>query len=172
MRDPIKKTVIPEDVEVPLLTLKVLIAIDRRSCADEMIDFLKAYSLPAQTDVLVLHVIEPHTSIHSWPSEQFRAEALELTTYAKNKLADAFPHLRFESKIVDGQANEKILEVATEFDADLILVGSIDRSGIRRFFGKVPSAIVLQAPCSVIVLGHRSANALRTQATAERSYRQ
>lgn len=139
--------------------MKVLVAIDRKSCVDEMIEFLKAYSLPAEAVIKVIHAIEPSTSFYSWPSEQYKSEVNELMDYARKRLSEFFPKLQFETSIVEGNAKDKILEVSEEFGADLILVGSVDKSGIKRFFGNVPSAIVLQAPCSVIVLGDSYAKA-------------
>lgn len=51
-----------------------------------------------------------------------------------------------------GQATDTILAVAKELQADLIVIGSHGRSGLRRILGSTASALVHLAPCDVLVV--------------------
>ncbi len=54
--------------------------------------------------------------------------------------------------VADGFADTAIVDAAAELDADLIVMGSHGRSGIRRLLlGSVAERVVRLAPCSVLV---------------------
>lgn len=48
-------------------------------------------------------------------------------------------------------AAEAICEVATEVNADLIIVGNKGMVGARRVLGSVPNTVAHHAPCSVLI---------------------
>ena len=53
----------------------------------------------------------------------------------------------------EGHPAEVILEVATEQEADLIVIGSRGLSGVRRFLlGSVSAKVSEHAPCSVMIV--------------------
>lgn len=53
---------------------------------------------------------------------------------------------------LDGEAADKLLEAAEDFDADLIVVGSVGLTGGARFvLGSVASGVLHHAPCDVLV---------------------
>jgi universal stress protein A len=63
-----------------------------------------------------------------------------------------FPAEGFAMK---GDPETAILEHAKEWGADLIVVGSHDRSRMERFLlGSIAESVVKHAPCSVLVLRH------------------
>ena len=92
----------------------------------------------------------PHTSI-----QDFQEETLEA---AKKKMAAAvqesfskFP--RLESRVMVGNAAEKILELVDQEKIDLIIMGTHGRRGLERtIFGSVADKIVQSSPCPVITL--------------------
>lgn len=51
-----------------------------------------------------------------------------------------------------GDAVRAILQVATEIDADLIVVGNKGMRGAGRLLGSVPNSITHKAPCSVLII--------------------
>lgn len=54
--------------------------------------------------------------------------------------------------LVDRFADDAIVEAATELHVDLVVTGSRDRTGLRRWLlGSVAEAVVRAAPCSVLV---------------------
>ena len=74
-----------------------------------------------------------------------------------NQSAMRFRSLGFpaEGFCMKGDPETAILEHAKEWGADLIVVGSHDRSRVERFLmGSVAESVVKHAPCSVLVLKH------------------
>jgi nucleotide-binding universal stress UspA family protein len=64
-----------------------------------------------------------------------------------------FAGLEAESVILKGSPAEKILDFADEHDIDLIVVGSIGKSGIERFaLGSVSEKVVRHAKVPVLVV--------------------
>lgn len=53
---------------------------------------------------------------------------------------------------IEGDAADKLIETATDFDADLIVVGSVGLTGSARFLGSVASSVLHHAPCDVLVV--------------------
>jgi nucleotide-binding universal stress UspA family protein len=67
--------------------------------------------------------------------------------------------------VLSGNVKEVILEEARKWDADLIVVGSHGRRGFKRFLlGSVSEAVVMNAHCSVVVVGG-SARSKKTRAS-------
>ena len=67
------------------------------------------------------------------------------TSRARAAGVTAVPHAR------SGAAAEVICEVATEVEADLIVVGNKGMIGVRRVLGSVPNSVAHHAPCSVLI---------------------
>lgn len=54
---------------------------------------------------------------------------------------------------LEGNAADKLLETADDFDAGLIVVGSVGLTGSSRFIlGSVASSVLHHAPCDVLVV--------------------
>ena len=61
--------------------------------------------------------------------------------------------LPLETRIREGSAGQQIVEEAKEWGADLILLGSHGRTGLKRvLMGSVAQYVVAHAPCSVEVV--------------------
>jgi nucleotide-binding universal stress UspA family protein len=56
-----------------------------------------------------------------------------------------------EGHAKSGDAANAICDVATEVDADLIVVGNKGMSGMRRVLGSVPNSVAHHAPCDVLI---------------------
>lgn len=58
-----------------------------------------------------------------------------------------------ETKIVEGEAPETLLRVASEIGADLIAMGTYGRKGLGRLImGSVTSRVIAESPCDVLVV--------------------
>lgn len=53
---------------------------------------------------------------------------------------------------LDGDPSDKLLETAEDFNADLLVVGSIGLTGATRFLGSVANTVLHHAPCDVLVV--------------------
>jgi nucleotide-binding universal stress UspA family protein len=70
-----------------------------------------------------------------------------------------------------GNPEAAILDYAKEWGADLIVVGSHDRSRMERFLlGSVSESVVKHSPCSVLVLKHRACSERSAQAAGGRRH--
>jgi nucleotide-binding universal stress UspA family protein len=66
------------------------------------------------------------------------------------RLKRALPNREVSGVVKEGYVIECILEEASDWNADLIVVGSHGRSGLSRLFlGSVAESVLTQAPCSV-----------------------
>jgi nucleotide-binding universal stress UspA family protein len=114
---------------------KILIATDGSDTAKKAarIGYDLATKVGAQT--LVLHVGAPEDG----------ARVLEA---AKTELGGDI-----DTRTVTGSAADKILEVAEEVDADLVVVGNKGMTGAKRFLlGSVPNQVSHNAPCNVLIV--------------------
>ncbi len=82
-------------------------------------------------------------------------EVASLNLEATTRLEEALKQLgaNGEAVVTTGSAGTAILEVAAERNADLIVVGTVGRTGLRRaLLGSVAEAVVNEAKCSVLVV--------------------
>lgn len=85
--------------------------------------------------------------------QQQRAEATDRLNQAVSSLQHLAPGLRIHAKLLEGSPKDAIIEEATRWGADLIVVGSHGHGPIRRFFlGSVSLFIAHNAPCSVLIV--------------------
>src|SRR6185436_9531451 len=138
--------------------MKLLAAIDHSDASEAVIKEIAARPWPPKTAVEVLNVLE---HAHLWAvgetAEEARDRATDLVQRAAKELCgrgvDATPLM------LQGDAKRVILDRAQEAQADLILVGSPEASGLAKFLiGRIPAAIVSHAPCSVEIVRMPSGN--------------
>jgi nucleotide-binding universal stress UspA family protein len=95
--------------------------------------------------------------------EEIEEDRKNQATGLVNQVAKHLGEVGFKtSELVDfGDAKTKILENATKWGADLIVVGSHGWKGLNRFLlGSVSEAVARHAPCSVeIVRMHLASDA-------------
>ncbi len=154
--------------------MKVLIGYDGSPSADAALEELKRAGLPVETRVLLVTVGSiwtPPADIASLPgaaltsrrltatmaqlqnqAERTLKEAEETSSEAAARVKSDFPDWQVGTEIMSGDAGRAIIEKAAAWRADLIIVGSQNRSAIGRFFlGSVSQKIVIEANCSVRV---------------------
>ncbi|MEO8036360.1 MAG: universal stress protein [Acidobacteriota bacterium] len=151
--------------------MRILIPIDNSTCSTAAIDAVISQFHPVETEVRVLHVI-------AWPRDlspsltfaagaaaadavlsahdRIRGQSRELVDRAVRRLAaagfSATPH------VLDGDPRHAIVEMAAEWPADTIVIGSQGRHGWSRLLlGRVAEGIVRHASCSVEVVRDRGA---------------
>jgi nucleotide-binding universal stress UspA family protein len=142
--------------------MKILIAIDYSQCAEAALHSVVARPWPPHSEVRVLHVIEPlplllgrelttnDQNIEAvWMAQQ--EEAKELIEKAAEKLRRA--GLNVTTALVEGDPKSQIIDVASDWHADLIVLGSHGWKGLYRFtMGSVSEAVLRHAHCAVEVV--------------------
>lgn len=143
--------------------MKVLIAIEDSSTREELINFALQQKFPDDSEYLILHVVEPiplaglrvgfsDEKIDSMNQERHRL-GRSLIMKMGTELRLKYPSAKIEELVLDGSARELIIERATGWQADLIVMGTHGRSGLERvFLGSVSLAVLAQAPCSVAIV--------------------
>ena len=142
--------------------MKILLAIDDSKFSEAAIESVIRQATPQETEVRLLHVIEPipiYPDGQAWgygPEasqvlEEQRKEAEGLVARAGQTLREK--NFNVMTAIEEGNPKEVIIDSAAEWHADLIVVGSHGRHGLDRFFmGSVSEAVARHTTCSVQIV--------------------
>jgi nucleotide-binding universal stress UspA family protein len=89
------------------------------------------------------------------PSNMSFEQMKEVEALAQEKLDDALKQLNVAGRalVTSGPAGRALIEMAGESKADLVVVGTIGRTGLRRvLLGSVAETVAKGAPCSVLIV--------------------
>jgi nucleotide-binding universal stress UspA family protein len=149
--------------------MKVLLAVDDSAYSKEATRSMAAQFKEQDVEVRVLSVVEPvsvYISADAFPHFTPQIEEIEedRKKQANELVAGVTKQLQVErftvTGVVDfGDAKTKILENASKWGADLIVMGSHGWKGVNRFLlGSVSEAVARHAQCSVEIVRMRSPN--------------
>ena len=134
--------------------LKILLGIDGSIFSIAAAQSVAARPWPIGTIVKLLSVIEPVVRLteHLLPLSRSDAQLMqEVLKQVEAILSEA--GLSTTRNIVRGKPKEKIINEAETWSADLVVVGSHGRRGVKRWLlGSVSEAVATHAPCSVEVI--------------------
>ena len=137
--------------------MRVLIATDFSSHAEDALALVAGFSMPAGSAVRLVHVVEPFPAINALaPAEMLTLAAegeREITTQLDRKAA-VFREGGFvvQTALVIGRPADIIVDEAQRFHADLVVVGSRGRRRVAStLLGSVSAEVVDRAPCPVLV---------------------
>jgi nucleotide-binding universal stress UspA family protein len=142
--------------------MKILLPIDDSPFSTLAIQTVLKQAQPKETDVLVLHVLDVLATLSMYDSygpainiekiEQEReSRAQELVKEAAEPIRNA--GFSVTTRVERGEPKRSIVEIATEWGAELIVLGSHGRKGVDRFLlGGVSEAVVRHAHCSVLIV--------------------
>ncbi len=126
--------------------MKILIAYDGSSCADEAVNDLSRAGLPRSAEALIVCVNEGRLPNNS-------GESVEKLNSAAANIASHFPEWTTEILHLQGSPAREILTQAKNFNADLIVIGSHSQSENKRFtLGSVSQKVANEAECSVRIV--------------------
>ena len=130
--------------------LKVLLATDGSAVSMAAAQAIAVATWPKHTEVRVVSVINP--MIYSLE------EMVPSRSRAHEAIGDAFQALRgapltMSAEIIAGSSARQIIDRAKHWQANLIVVGSNERRGLKRFlFGSISADVANKAHCSVRVI--------------------
>jgi len=142
--------------------MKILVGIEDSKFSEEALRAIPVQFRPQNTQVRVLHVLQPIT--FSSPPQMSAGYAPELeaqTKQARELVERAAQSLRAagfqaDSAVEKGDIRMRIIDAAAEWNADLIVVGSHGRSAVPRLLlGSVAEFVARNAGCSVEIVRAR-----------------
>ena len=143
--------------------MKILIATDGSQASEEIIKATgQTIGNPENTTVKIIAAVEPLAPMAAEPfavsaeyygevEAQAKKHAEEFTAEAAERLKEICPQMAdVSSEVFRGGAAQTIVETATDWNADLIIVGSHGYGfWSRALLGSVSNSVVNHAPCSV-----------------------
>ena len=150
--------------------MKVLIAYDGSESAHTAIDGLRRAGLPSEADALVVSVAEVWLPMpeheaslkDTFPTEipgldRARARAMERmklaeeeAQIARERVSQIFPQWQLRHQVLSGSPPHEILNLARQWESDLIVVGSHGRTALGRFvLGSVSQKVLTESQTSV-----------------------
>jgi nucleotide-binding universal stress UspA family protein len=143
--------------------MKILLATDGSRFSEAACRAIASQLRTQETEVLVLEVVEP--LVFSNPPQmaagyapEMAARLQEQVKQAKDSVASAAKQLQSAgfkagSRVVESEIRSGILDVAAEWKADLIVLGSHGKKGLRKFLlGSVTEFVARHAACSVLIV--------------------
>lgn len=142
--------------------MKILLVTDGTEFSDYAIEKVLAMGICTENEIKILSVInfpvpvglDPIGGMASYPEmENTQKEYAErVVQSAAEKISSANQNLNISTQVAVGSPESRIVDIAEEWGADLIVVGSHGYNTWERLLlGSVSSAVVHHAPCSVLV---------------------
>lgn len=146
--------------------MKILLAVDDSKFSEAATETVIEQAPTQNAEVRVLHVLEPPPLLltremggydtcleTAWEAQRQQAE----TVVAKAAELLRARGLNVAAAVEQGDPKSKILDVAEEWHADLIVLGSHGRKGLGRFLiGGISDAVARHARCSVEIVRIRA----------------
>ena len=139
--------------------MRIVLAVDASNHSEAAVRAVLSQSRPQETEVRVLHVLQPiafsaapqMAPTYTPEMEEEGSEAMDLVECIARRLRDA--GFRAEAVLAKGDTRETIVNTAADWPADVIVIGSRGKQGLRRLLlGSVAEFVARHAPCSVLIV--------------------
>jgi nucleotide-binding universal stress UspA family protein len=143
--------------------MKILLAVDGSEYSDTAMQTLISKIRKEDAEVLVVQVVEPR--MFSTPPQMAAGYEPELAEIMKEQFKQAQQTVdrtaatlktagfNAKGRVVEEETRTGILDIASEWHADLIVLGSHGRKGLQRFLlGSVAESVARSAYCSVLIV--------------------
>jgi nucleotide-binding universal stress UspA family protein len=150
--------------------MKVLVAIDNSECSSAAVNAVADRSWPSATVFEIITVVEPLAAQYCYAGacsmdslieveRQIVEHCQQLVDGKVSQLAAIFGKGRVSGKVIEGGIADSIIDHADQWQADLIVVGSHGRKGIKRFLlGSIAGKVASHAPCSIEIVKNKVAH--------------
>ena len=139
---------------------KIIVAVDFSDIATLAIDYAASFALAFKSHVHILHVEPPALSYigneilppvmpmeNEEENERVKRDLLAMAEYLQQRGVDA------DYELVKGPIAETIVEIATNYQADLIILGAHNHGFLyRAFIGSVSTGVLKHSPCPVMII--------------------
>ncbi len=143
---------------------RIIYPTDFSSAAEVVFDTAQRLARDSDSLLLIVHVVEPvaaatpgtvapPVTLGGTDLSQSQREAIEQAREELRKVVPADPAIRFEHRVTEGPASDGILDLAKQEQADVIVMGTHGRTGVKRLLmGSVAEKIVRHAQCPVLTM--------------------
>lgn len=146
------------ETEKPVAVKTILVAVDGSEYSDKGVRYACAMGPLLEAEIILLHVVPMlvsatpyHDTVSDQPFLALQKVGEDILTRAK-KIATEL-NVEVTDLISHGEPASRIIDIASERDVDLIVVGSRGVSGIRRLFtGSISDKVANQAHCPVMIV--------------------
>jgi nucleotide-binding universal stress UspA family protein len=144
--------------------MKILFATDGSEFSNAAAE--KCYELFGDREGAEIKVISVYEDVQMVASEPFalspeyyqemaetaKKQAGHYAEAAEKIIKEGCPRANVSAEIMRGKPAQRIVDVAADWNADVIVVGSHGRGFWGRLLGSVSNGVVNHAPCSVVVV--------------------
>jgi nucleotide-binding universal stress UspA family protein len=143
---------------------RVLVAIDNSDHSRKAIEWVSKLPWPKSAEIKLIGVLNPlanghadgFSALYKSNSAEKKLKAIEDTkeflVHSAEKLNQSITN-KTTTQVLEGSPGEQILKEASEWDAQLIVMGCRGHGGLTKLWlGSVSQEVVLQAPCPVEVI--------------------
>jgi nucleotide-binding universal stress UspA family protein len=144
---------------------KILVALDGSEYANQALTYAIDLAEKYSADMVLVSVVHPTYIPLDEESGFTPARIVEqyfdaLHAYHTNVLSEGLtkvhkqnPNLKVSTKLVQGRPAHEIINVATEGNVDLVVMGSRGRGGVTQLLlGSVSDRVADNAPCPVLIV--------------------
>ncbi|MBS1957038.1 MAG: universal stress protein [Cyanobacteria bacterium SZAS-4] len=125
--------------------MKIVVAIDGSTSSEAAVDALTNLQLEPGTEIKLITATEPFNQSAGYKA----AEKLEGIAH---ELHEKFGDCKISLEIAQGDAKACITDIAKEWYANLIIMGSRNQSGLKRMLmGSVSQGVLTQSQCPVVI---------------------
>lgn len=139
--------------------MKVLLAVDGSKYSYAAVQSVAEQPWTEDTEYMILSVAESPYCDYALelPPEgnlqRIHCKLERVVARHRQILQNALPAASITSKVVDGGIAEQIVDMARQWGADIIVMGSRSRHGLSKFMlGSVSESVLSHAPCSVEII--------------------
>jgi nucleotide-binding universal stress UspA family protein len=137
-------------------TRRILVPVDFSESGQSILDYALDVARDRGAEVRLLHVIgipsgplDPAYGVTATP--QMMLEIQGIAEKRLHEIADAVKGPKVSVTLCTGSPSREIVREAKDWNADLIVIGTHGRTGLRHvFLGSVAENVVRLAPCPVI----------------------
>jgi nucleotide-binding universal stress UspA family protein len=131
--------------------MKIILATDGSQFSEIAARTVAAEFKPETTQILILSIVEARgAELGTTPREFFENASQAVRREVRTLVAAGF---RTNERIIEADSCAGILDAASEWGADLIVLGSHGHPNLRKFFlGSVAEDVVHNAHCSVLIV--------------------
>jgi nucleotide-binding universal stress UspA family protein len=155
---------VEEEIRTMIAFNKIVYPTDFSPAAEAAFDAAQRLARDSQALLLIVHVhdsatqptpgtVVPPVTMGGVEYSEMAEKATERAREELQKVIPADPEIRFEHRLLHGVSSERIVELAEEAQADLIVMGTHGRGGLKRLLmGSVAELVVRNASCPVLTL--------------------